>query len=174
MYFYPVVTFKAILQKFASQGEKTGWTYIEIPQKTANKIKAGTKKSFRVKGKIDSFAFKGSVLPMGGGDFIFAIKGEIRKKIKKFKGDAVAVQMEEDTSTVTYNKDLIACLKEDKAAQKAWSEIPNSHKNYYSKWIETGKTDATRAKRIAIVLDGLPRGWEFGEMLRNARANKLR
>ncbi len=168
-----MIEFKAILQKFASQGEKTGWTYIEIPSKTANKIKAGTKKSFRVKGKIDSFAFKGSLLPMGGGDFIFAVKGEIRKKIKKFKGDTVIVKMEEDKAPVTFNKDLLACLADDKKAKTFWDKIPTSHKNYYSKWISEAKTDATKAKRISMVLDGLPKGWTFGEMLRAEREKKL-
>lgn len=168
-----MVEFKAILQKFGQQGEKTGWTYIEIPQKTANKIKPDTKKSFRVKGKIDACPFTGSILPMGGGDFIFAIKGDIRKKIKKMKGDTVLVKMEEDRSKVEYSKDLLACLKEDKKVMVAWEKIPGSHKNYYSKWVESAKTDATKAKRIAMVMDGLPKGWTFGEMLRAARENKL-
>ncbi|MGZ3863825.1 MAG: YdeI/OmpD-associated family protein [Bacteroidia bacterium] len=168
------VTFKAKLEKFGSQGEKTGWTYIEIPAKIAAKIKPGTKKSFRIKGKIDDFAFKGgSVLPMGEGDFIFAINATIRKKIKKFKGDVVTVVMEEDKAPVKYNKDLLDCLKEDKKAQAAWDKIPNSHKNYYSKWVDSAKTDATKAKRIAMVLDGLPKGWTFGEMLRATRENKI-
>ena len=168
------VTFTAKLEKFGAQGEKTGWTYIEIPKKIAQKIKPGQKKSFRIKGKIDDYVFKGgSTLPMGEGDFIFAINATIRKKIKKFKGDTVTVVMEEDKAPVKHNKDLLDCLKEDKKAQAAWDKIPNSHKNYYSKWIETAKTDATKAKRIAMVLDGLPKGWTFGEMLRAARENKL-
>lgn len=167
-----MVEFKAILQKFGSQGEKTGWTYVEVPAKIAEKIKPGTKKSFRVKGKIDNQAFKGSLLPMGGGDFIFAVKGEIRKKIKKFKGDSVVLKIEEDKSEVTYNKDLIACLKEDKLANQCFAKLPGSHKNYYSKWVDSAKTEATRAKRIAIILDGLPKGWTFAEMLKAARAQQ--
>ncbi|MGZ6491671.1 MAG: YdeI/OmpD-associated family protein, partial [Bacteroidia bacterium] len=61
----------------------------------------------------------------------------------------------------------------DKKAQAAWDKIPNSHKNYYSKWVDSAKTDATKAKRIAMVLDGLPKGWTFGEMLRATRENKI-
>lgn len=168
-----MVEFKAVLQKFGNQGEKTGWTYIEIPKKLAAKIKPGTKKSFRVKGKIDSYAFKGALLPMGEGDFIFAVKGEIRKKIKKFKGDTVIVKMEEDRSEIAYSKDLLVCLAEDKKVKGIWEKLPGSHKNYYSKWIETARTEATKAKRIAMVLDGLPKGWTFGEMLRAAKENKV-
>lgn len=169
------VTFTTKLEKFGAQGEKTGWTYIEIPAKIAAKIKPGQKKSFRVKGKIDNYAFKGgNTLPMGEGDFIFAISATIRKKIKKFKGDTVFVELEEDKAPVKFSKDLLDCLAEDKKAKIAWDEIPTSHKNYYSKWIETAKTDATKAKRIAMVLDGLPKGWTFGEMLRASRENKIK
>jgi hypothetical protein len=169
-----MVEFKAVLKKFGSQGEKTGWTYIEIPAKLAAKVKPGTKKSFRIKGKIDSLPFKGAVLPMGGGDFIFAVKGEIRKKIKKFKGDQVLMQVEEDKAPQALNKDLLACLAEDKKAGEVFKKLPPSHQNYYSKWVGEAKTEATRAKRIAMILDGLPRGWNFGEMLRAARENKIR
>ncbi len=168
-----MVEFKAILQKFGSQGEKTGWTYVEIPAKVANKIKPNFKKSFRIKGKIDAFAFKGAVLPMGGGDFIFAVKGEIRKKIKKFKGDTVILKIEEDKSLVTYDKDLLACLAEDKKVKSFFDKLPGSHKNYYSKWVAEAKTAPTKAKRIAMVMNGLPKGWTFAEMLRANRENKL-
>lgn len=168
-----MVEFKAILQKFGQQGEKTGWTYVEIPAKIAQKIKPNFKKSFRIKGKIDTFTFKGSVLPMGGGDFIFAVKGEIRKKIKKFKGDTVILKIEEDKAPVQYSKDLLACLAEDKKVKLIFDKLPNSHKNYYSKWIEEAKTDATKAKRIAMVMDGLPKGLDFGQMLRASCENKL-
>jgi hypothetical protein len=169
-----VLSFTAKLEKFGSQGEKTGWTYVEIPAKLASKLKPGYKKSFRIKGKIDNYAFKGaSVLPMGAGDFIFAIKGEIRKKIKKFKGDVVQLQIEEDKTPVKFSKDLLACLEEDKKAKAFFDKLPFSHKNYYSKWIETAKTDATKAKRIALVLDGIQKGWTFAEMLRANKENKL-
>jgi hypothetical protein len=168
-----MVEFKAILQKFGQQGEKTGWTYIEIPAKIAQKIKPNFKKSFRIKGKIDSFVFKGAVLPMGGGDYIFPVKGEIRKKIKKFKGDIVILKIEEDKAPVKYNKDMLDCIAEDKKVKECFDKLPGSHKNYYSKWVESAKTDATKAKRIAMIIDGLPKGWTFGEMLRAARENKL-
>lgn len=169
-----MVEFKATLQKFGSQGEKTGWTYVEIPAELAAKIKPGTKKSFRIKGKIDNLAFKGAVLPMGGGDFIFAVNSAIRKKIKKFKGDEVVMKVEADKAAPVLNKDLLACLAEDKKANDIFQQLPPSHKNYYSKWVNEAKTEPTRAKRIAMILDGLPKGWDFGQMLREARANKIR
>jgi Domain of unknown function (DUF1905)/Bacteriocin-protection, YdeI or OmpD-Associated len=169
------VKFTAKLEKFGQQGEKTGWTYIEIPAKIANKIKADFKKSFRVKGKIDDFAFAAaSVLPMGEGDFILPINATMRKKTKKFKGDVVSMQLEEDKAPVKISQDLLDCLAEDKKAKKHFDALPNSHKNYYSKWIESAKTDATKAKRIAMALNGFQKGLTYPEMLREARENRIR
>lgn len=76
-----MVRFKATIQKFLEQGEKTGWTYISIPQKIAEQINPGFKKSYRVKGRLDAYVFDSiSLLPMGEGDFIIPLKADLRKK----------------------------------------------------------------------------------------------
>ena len=41
------VTLKTRLQKFDNHGEKSGWTYIEIPEDLAQKLLPGNKKCFR-------------------------------------------------------------------------------------------------------------------------------
>ena len=41
-----MVRFSTIIKKFADQGEKTGWTYIEIPHTIADQLKPGIKKHF--------------------------------------------------------------------------------------------------------------------------------
>ena len=64
------VQFKAELQRFKSQGEKTGWTYLTVPQKIAVLIKPDYKRSYRVKGSIDEHKIKGvAMIPMGEGNF---------------------------------------------------------------------------------------------------------
>ena len=61
-----MITFTTLIQKFASQGEKTGWTYIEISAVHAKKLKPDTRVSFRVKGTLDTYAIqKTALLPMG-------------------------------------------------------------------------------------------------------------
>jgi len=82
-----MISYTTLIEKFGDKGEKTGWTYILIPSEVAKKIKPGIKKSFRVKGLLDKFKIKGfSLLPMGEGDFIMPLNGEIRKGIKKNVG----------------------------------------------------------------------------------------
>jgi hypothetical protein len=170
-----VIKFTATLQKFKEQGEKTGWTYIEIPSEIADKVKPNHKKSFRIKGTIDNYAFKGaSILPMGEGDFILPINATIRKSIKKFlKGEKVVLQIEEDTAPVKISADLLACLEGETKAKTFFLKLPKSHQNYYSKWIESAKTDATKAKRIAMAINGFNQYMKYPEMMRANKENKL-
>ena len=49
--------FEAIINKFGNKGEKTGWTYIDIPQHIILKLKLTNKKEFRIKGVMDDVAF---------------------------------------------------------------------------------------------------------------------
>ena len=81
-----MVTYTAEILKFKQQGEKTSWSYIEVPVNIAKKLKPGCKVSFRVKGKLDNFPIKQvSLLPMGKGDFIMPINATFRKGTRKRK-----------------------------------------------------------------------------------------
>src|SRR6185369_14642663 len=100
-----VINFTATLLQFAEQGEKTGWTYIQIPAKLAQQLKPGNKKSFRVKGKLDDYAIKTvALIPMGGGEFIMAVNATMRKGIGKRKGAKVKVQLQVDSKPIQINK----------------------------------------------------------------------
>src|SRR5688572_33363147 len=108
------VTFTTILKKFGSKGEKTGWTYIEIPEKTANLLKPGSRTSFRVKGKIDDYNISGvATIPMGDGDFIIAVNAEMRKGLRKQSGAKVTVKLQEDKQPFTISPMLLASLEDE-------------------------------------------------------------
>jgi hypothetical protein len=162
-----MVSFKTILHKFDQKGEKTRWTYIEIPFEIANQIKPDSKKGYRVKGKIDVLVLKMvALLPMGEGAFIIPINGEMRKIIKKEAGATVEVSLEEDTDEFILSPDMMACLEQEPAALAKFEKLPGSHQKYYSKWVESAKTIETKSKRIRMVLKGFAMGMDFGEMVR--------
>src|SRR5258706_15113463 len=103
--------FVVTIKKFDQQGEKTGWTYIEIPADIAEKIKPGNKKSFRVKGKLDDLKISGiALLPMGGGSFIMALNAAMRKGIHKWHGAMLKVRLEENEKPFQFNKDFMDCF----------------------------------------------------------------
>lgn len=169
-----MIKFTALLEKFGKKGEKTGWTYIMIRSEQTEKINPGVKKSFRVKGKLDNFPIKGvALIPMGEGDFIMAINAAMRKGIKKHKGEKVAVQLGLDKASLKISDDFLICLSDDKKAKTFFEKLPKSHQNYYSKWIESAKTDATKAKRIAQAINGFKMNMNFPEMLRYYKNNKI-
>lgn len=168
-----MASFTTTIQKFDQQGEKTGWTYITIPAAVAQAIKPNNKKSFRVKGKLDAYAFAGvALLPMGEGDFIMALNATMRKAIKKQKGDQLKVVIEEDKIGYALNADFMACLQDEPKAKAYFESLPRGHQNYFSKWIESAKTEATISKRIAQAITALSRQMGFAEMVRSHKAEK--
>jgi hypothetical protein len=161
------VKFTATLHKFEKQGEKTGWTYFEVPADIAQKLKPGNKKSFRVKGKLDDFKISGiALLPMGGGVFIMALNAAMRKGIHKRHGAMMQVQLEEDKNPFQFNKDFMECLADDPGAKAFFETLAGSHQRYFSKWIDDAKTEPTRVKRITMAVNALAKKWGYPEMLR--------
>jgi hypothetical protein len=169
-----MIKFIALLEKFGKKGEKTGWTYFTIRSEQTKKINPGVKTSFRVKGKLDGVSIKGvAIIPMGEGDFIMPVNAEMRKALKKQKGEKIIVQLELDKAELKLSADFLACLKEEKEAKAFFDKLPKSHQNYYSKWIESAKTDETKAKRIAQSINGFKMGMNYPEMMRYNKANKI-
>ena len=170
IYLRRMVNYITRILKFDKKGEKTGWTYIEVPADVAGKLKKGNKKGFHVKGKLDAHLIKrASLLPMGEGKFILPLNAAIRKAIGKRHGAMLKVALEEDKSEFVFNADFIACLEDEPAALKHFKTLPGSHQRYFSKWIDSAKTDATKAKRIAQAVNGLMKGMGFPEMMRSLK-----
>ena len=164
------IIFTAILKKFSSQGEKTGWTYIEIPKKVTEQLKPSNKKSFRVKGAIEDYKIKRvALMPMGEGNFIMPVNAVMRKEIKKLTGATVQLQIEVDSSILKISQTFIDCLNDEPAALEQFNKMPPSHQQYYSNWIESAKTDSTKTKRIAQAVNTLARKMNYGEMIRSQK-----
>jgi hypothetical protein len=162
-----MVEFTATILQFDQQGEKTGWHYIEIPADIAQQLKPGNKRSFRVKGKLDDFSFQGvALLPMGGGRFIMALNATLRKGIHKRKGAMIRIKLQADNKPYQLSPEFMDCLKDEPAAFEFFSGLPRGHQNYFSKWIESAKTEITKAKRIAQAVNGLSKKQGYPEMLR--------
>jgi len=168
-----MVSFKTELQKFGSKGEKTGWTYIDIPEKIAQKLKPGCKKSFRIKGKIDEHFIKGVALtPMGDANFILAVNATVRKAIKKIEGALVKVNIEEDTEEILSDAELLECLKDEPAAYDYFKKLLPSHQNWFSNWVKSAHTQTTKTKRLAIIVTACVQKLHFSEMIKMYREEK--
>ena len=167
-----MLQFKTTILQFDKKGEKTGWSYIEISERKAEKLNPGCKVSFRVKGQIDEYTFgKVALLPMGDGSFILPVNGTIRKAIKKKRGDSVTVTLQLDKRQLALCPELMECLADDPQALSFFNSLPKSHQNYFSKWIESAKTSETKTRRIVMAVNALSNGQGYGEMIRANKSN---
>jgi hypothetical protein len=162
--------FTAVIKQFDQHAEKTGWTYIEIPADISEKIKPGNRRTFRVKGKLDDHAIKAvALMPMKGGGFIMPVNAAMRKGTGKRKGATLKVQLEEDADQLQPSGELLECLADEPRAKAYFDSLTYGHKNYFTKWIETAKTEPTKTKRIAQAVDALGKHMDFGTMLRSLK-----
>jgi len=167
-----MIQFTATIHKFDKQGEKTGWTYIEISAAQAKKLKPNTKVSFRVKGTLDSLKIKQvALLPMGEGHFIMPLNASMRKGIGKKLGDMLKVSIEADNSEFALSKDFMDCLHDDPGAYDFFQTLSGSHQKYFSKWIDSAKTSTTKTKRIVMAVTALAQKQGYPEMIRSNRGH---
>lgn len=168
-----MITFTATIKQFAEQGEKTGWTYIEVPADIAQELIPGNKKSFRVKGKLDQFAIAGvALLPMGAGNFILPLNASMRKGTHKKKGGMLKVQLAVDTKSLAAPAGFVECLEDEPKAKAFFNQLKPSHRNYFIKWMGGVKSEEAVAKRIAHVVTALSYEQDFVAMIRNFKATK--
>ncbi len=119
----------------------------------------GTKARVPVKGTINGFPFRSSLMNMGDGHMM-AVNVTLRKNAKCQAGDRVTVVMERDEAerkveVPAYLNKLIAS---DPAAQVFWDKLSFTHQKEYVREIEEAKRPETKEKRIAAMMDALRNG----------------
>jgi hypothetical protein len=169
-----MVDFNTIILQFNEYGDKTRWTYIEIPADMARQLKPNDKRSFRVRGLLDDFPVAGmSLMPMGEGKHIMALRQEIRKGIRKSRGAMLRVRLEFDVDfKMEVPDDLQECFDFEPEAYAYFSGLTKSHQGYFIKWINDAKTEETRANRIASTINATLRRMDYGAMLREKKKLK--
>jgi hypothetical protein len=163
-----MVTFVAIILKFGKMGEKTGWTYVNIPADVAQQLKPGNRKSFRVRGKLDHYAIAGvAIMPMGNGNYILTLNADMRKGIHKREGAMLQVSLEEDVDfKLIVPDDLSECLADEPEALNFFNSLLESHRRYFVNWLNSAKTVETRAKRIAMICRAMSNCMNYPEMIK--------
>ncbi|TWR27346.1 DUF1905 domain-containing protein [Mucilaginibacter pallidiroseus] len=169
-----MVDFNTIILQVSEPGDKKGWSYIELPADLAQDLLPGNKQAFRVKGKLDEVAVSGlSAMPMGNGNFLLAIKQQIRKALRKEAGAMLRVSLAHDKDfKIEAPDDLLDCLGDEPQALAFFNSLSKSHRGYFIKWINDAKTEQTRANRIAATINATARHMDYGAMLRELK--KLR
>ncbi len=173
-----MIDFQAVILRSESQGAAMlGWAYIEVPREIAERVKRDYRQGYRVRGEIDGHPFSGLFLmPKGEGDYILPINGGMRRTLKKGVGDRLSLRLEEDRDfQITVPEDLEICLSDDEAGlMERFMALPKAHRNYFLNYINGAKTEPTRTKRIAMTVEAMALGLDFGAMIRRDKARRQR
>jgi len=112
-----------------------------------------------VRGTINGFPFRSSIVPMGGCHMMAVNKG-MREGAKVKSGDTVSVVMERDEEPriITPPTDFARALKANKDAQAMWDKLSYTHRKEYAQAIEEAKKPETRTRRIEKAIAQLAAG----------------
>ena len=171
-----MISFNAEIERFDTNGEKTGWSYVFIPEAIAQQIKPDDRRGFRVRGLIDSVEISGkSIMPMGGGDFILPLENKIRKQLRKEAGSPVVLSLEYDVDfKIEMPEDLEICLAQEEGLLEHFLSYTKSHQNYFITWLNTAKTEATRTKRLVMIVNAMANKQDYSAMMKSNKKSEVR
>lgn len=134
--------------ELVSKGPKGAWTHMPIPLEVTHAF--GSKARVAVKGAINGFPFRTSIMPTGNGSHYMNVSREMQKGAQAAPGDVADVVMEIDAEerAVSVPDDLQAALASAGDAGKIFSSLAYSHRKEFVVWIEQAKRPETRARRV--------------------------
>jgi hypothetical protein len=119
----------------------------------------GTRARVPVRGTINGYPFRSSLMPMGG-CYSMAVNKAMREGARAKAGDEVDVTMEADDEarTVEAPAELARELAQDKTAQKRWETLAFTHKKEIANSIRDARREETKKRRLAKVMQVLKTG----------------
>ena len=135
-------------------GGKTA-TGIQVPDDVIAAL--GTSKRPPVTITVNGYTYRTTAVRMGGA-FYVPLAAENREAAGVAAGDAITVEIENDTAPreVTLPDDLAAAM--DDVARSAYDGLSYTHRKEWVRWVEEAKRPETRATRIEKTVAGLRAG----------------
>jgi len=142
--------FTAPLEKMNAE---MSFMYVEVPIDVEREF--GTRSRVRVLGTVNGVAVDRALMPQKSGVHIIILGGDIRRAAKlKKEGDLVQVEFwrHPNPDEVDIPEELAETLDFIPEMKAAWNKLTPGMKRNMCYWVGSGKTEATRAKRIAELL----------------------
>jgi hypothetical protein len=119
----------------------------------------GTRGRVPIRGTINGFPFRSSLMPMGG-CHMMPVNMNLRKGAGAKPGDIVEMVMERDAEerTVEAPAELAKELAKNKKARERWDGLAFTHKKEMANSISGAKQEETRKRRLAKVMHVLKTG----------------
>ncbi len=112
----------------------------------------GTRARVPIRGTLNGFAFRSSLMPMGG-CHVMPVNKTLCRGAGVQPGDIVDVVMERDEARRTVEAPLE--LAKSRKAQERWDELAFTHKKEMANSISGAKQEETRKRRLAKVMEVL-------------------
>jgi len=119
----------------------------------------GRKGRVPVKGTINGFPFRSSLMNMGDGHMM-AVNAGMRAGGKCQAGDTVKVvlELDEEARKIEVPAYLKKVINSDAQTKERWAKLSFTHQKEYVREIEGAKKEETRERRIAAMMDALRKG----------------
>jgi hypothetical protein len=144
--------------KLVGRGPGHAWTILRIPFDV--QLVFGRKSRVPVRGTMNRFSFRNSLMPEGDGTHFMMVNKGLQKGAKAKPSDTVAVVIELDKAlrTVILPKDLKSALSRTTALRRAFAALPYSRQKEFVDWVMQAKKPETRTRRIQKTLEMLAAG----------------
>jgi uncharacterized protein YdeI (YjbR/CyaY-like superfamily) len=145
-------SFRATLERLRSN---LGWVIIWIPF-NVQKV-WGTRARIRVKGQINSFAFRTSLFPTRKGEHFLLVNKKMQVGGHASEGTTAEFSLEPDTEerVVAVPTELKRILVEDKMFRRWFDGLNYSIRKWLADWITQPKSAASRVRRAEQVAEQL-------------------
>jgi Bacteriocin-protection, YdeI or OmpD-Associated/Domain of unknown function (DUF1905) len=140
-----------------------GGTYVDVPPEVAAALGANGRTS--VVGTVDGQLFRNQMMPYTfegeGRKVVMPLNRAVRTALGKVVGETVEFELERDersrSADVPVPPELTEALATDDAARAAFDALAPSRRREHSDHVASAKTEETRRRRAARIVDVLRR-----------------
>lgn len=144
-----VIRFSAVLEKMDG---RFAWTYVEFPHDVEKLF--GKRASVRIKGTINGVPMDRALMPTKSGFHIIVLGSDIRRQAEVKLGEQARFEIWRDMAPDHFQlpEELQETLDFFPDFNAGWERMRPGMKRSILIWLNSGKTVATRAKRVAEML----------------------
>ncbi len=144
-----VIRFSAVLEKMDG---RFAWTFVEFPHDVETLF--GKRGSVRIKGTVNGVPMDRALMPTKSGFHLIVLGNDLRRQAKVKPGDTALfeVWLNKKPDEFQLPEELQETLDFFPEFKAGWERVRPGMKRSILIWLNSGKTIATRAKRVAEIL----------------------
>jgi hypothetical protein len=140
--------FTATIYKFSSN---PSFCCVDVPDEVS--ANWGRRVMIPVKGTVNGYEWRGTLLPNGNDGHRMVLNGLIRKRTRVGFGDSVEIslQLDEVSRDVVMPQMLEEALRENELLD-SFNALSRTKRNAALKWLQSAKTAATWERRVELLV----------------------